>query len=90
MHKSLFVGALALLAGTDLEGDGVLPHTWLVDRAGRLRGSHSGLVSERSLRQAVEALLDEPQPPEGELAAPPPSTGVDSATSNGTEPSSGP
>lgn len=50
---------LDLLGETDFRGEGVVPHTWLVDRDGRLRASHAGLVSERSLRRAIGTLLDE-------------------------------
>jgi len=38
----------------------VIPHTWIVDRAGRVRVSHSGLATESGLRRACERLLDEP------------------------------
>ena len=50
---------LAPLDGTPWAGEGVIPHTWLVDRAGRLRASHSGRVSERSLRVACRRLVAE-------------------------------
>jgi len=38
---------------------GVLPQTWLIDRAGRVRASVEGLVSERGLRRACDELLAE-------------------------------
>jgi thiol-disulfide isomerase/thioredoxin len=38
---------------------GVLPHSWLIDRQGRLRASHAGLATERSFRRACETLLAE-------------------------------
>ena len=50
----------AALGGT-FEPPPVVPHTWLVDRAGRVRASRSGWVSERHLRAACEQLLDEDQ-----------------------------
>ena len=40
-------------------GEGVLPQTWLVDRRGRVRASHGGLVSASSLTRACESLLSE-------------------------------
>jgi peroxiredoxin len=46
------------LGGT-FEWNGVLPQTWLIDRAGRVRAAHSGLPVERSLRAACETLLRE-------------------------------
>lgn len=46
------------LAGP-LAGEGVLPHTWLIDRAGRVRASRPGLVSQDSLRRACDRLVDE-------------------------------
>ncbi len=45
--------------GAALAGGEVLPFTWLIDRHGRLRASHGGLVSETSLRRACRKLLDE-------------------------------
>jgi len=45
--------------GTTLGGGEVLPFTWLIDRHGRLRAAHGGLVSERSLRRACGKLLGE-------------------------------
>ncbi len=50
---------LRLLGGTSFEGQGVVPHTWIVDHQGRLRGSKAGVVSERSLRRAVRELIAE-------------------------------
>jgi len=38
---------------------GVIPHTWLIDRQGRMRASHSGLATHRSLRRASQKLLQE-------------------------------
>lgn len=38
---------------------GSLPQTWWIDRAGRVRGTHVGLVPERALRRASETLLRE-------------------------------
>jgi thiol-disulfide isomerase/thioredoxin len=49
--------------GGSLRDEGVLPHTWLIDRAGRVRASHAGLPSEGSLRRACRRLLAED--PEG-------------------------
>lgn len=40
-------------------GGSALPHTWIVDRQGRVRASHSGYASGRSLEKAVENLLRE-------------------------------
>jgi thiol-disulfide isomerase/thioredoxin len=40
-------------------GGSALPHTWIVDRQGRVRASHSGYASGRSLEKAVEKLLRE-------------------------------
>ena len=47
------------LSGTFRE-PGVIPHTWLIDRAGRVRASHSGLTTAGSLTRACRRLLDEP------------------------------
>lgn len=38
---------------------GVIPHTWLIDRQGRMRASHAGLATQRSLRRAAQELLAE-------------------------------
>ena len=38
---------------------GVLPYSWVIDRAGRVRASHAGYLLESSLRSAVRRLLDE-------------------------------
>jgi thiol-disulfide isomerase/thioredoxin len=46
--------------GTPFDYTNGIPHTWLVDRAGRIRASKIGVVSGRSLRRAVQRLLDEP------------------------------
>ena len=40
-------------------GSRALPHTWIVDRQGRVRASHSGFASGRSLKKAVGKLLRE-------------------------------
>jgi len=40
-------------------GSRALPHTWIVDRQGRVRASHSGFASGRSLEKAVGKLLRE-------------------------------
>lgn len=41
-------------------GDGsMLPHTWIVDRLGRVRVSHAGYASKRSLEKAVVRILRE-------------------------------
>ena len=40
-------------------GSRALPHTWIVDRQGRVRASHSGFASGRSLEKAVRKLLRE-------------------------------
>jgi thiol-disulfide isomerase/thioredoxin len=45
-----------------LAGGDVLPYTWLIDRAGRVRATHGGLPAEGSLRRACRELLDEPAP----------------------------
>lgn len=45
--------------GTTLGGGDVLPYTWLIDREGRLRAAHGGLVSEGSLRRTCRKLLNE-------------------------------
>jgi thiol-disulfide isomerase/thioredoxin len=39
---------------------GVIPHTWFIDREGRVRASHAGLATLRSLRRASGKLLAEP------------------------------
>lgn len=46
---------------------GTIPHTVLIDRAGRIRAVHSGLPSERSLERSCSELLAEsgPNPPAG-------------------------
>jgi thiol-disulfide isomerase/thioredoxin len=41
------------------QGEGVIPHSWLIDREGRVRASHAGLPSERSLRRVTQELLNE-------------------------------
>jgi thiol-disulfide isomerase/thioredoxin len=46
------------LSGT-FASSGVLPHTWLIDRQGRVRASHAGWATERSFRRACERLLAE-------------------------------
>lgn len=38
---------------------GVIPHTWLIDRAGRVRASHSGVASSAGFDRAARRLLDE-------------------------------
>jgi thiol-disulfide isomerase/thioredoxin len=38
---------------------GTIPHTWLIDREGRVRASHSGYASAGSLDAACRELLDE-------------------------------
>ena len=40
-------------------GGSALPHTWIVDRRGRVRVSHSGYASGGSLEKAVRKLLGE-------------------------------
>jgi thiol-disulfide isomerase/thioredoxin len=40
------------------QGEGVIPHTWLIDREGRIRVSHRGLATERALRKAALRLLE--------------------------------
>jgi len=37
-----------------------IPHTWLIDRSGRVRASHRGVLTESALRRACERLLEEP------------------------------
>jgi cytochrome c biogenesis protein CcmG/thiol:disulfide interchange protein DsbE len=49
---------IAPLEGT-FGGQGVLPTSWLIDAAGRVRAVHSGYLLESSLRSAVRRLLDE-------------------------------
>ncbi len=49
------VGAFA---GTFLT-DGTIPHSWLIDRAGRVRASHRGYLAEGSLLSACRTLLAE-------------------------------
>lgn len=39
--------------------DGTLPQTWLLDRRGRIRASHTGYASAASLDRACAALLEE-------------------------------
>ncbi len=39
---------------------GAIPHSWLIDRRGRVRASHTGAVSARSLERACRQLLEEP------------------------------
>jgi thiol-disulfide isomerase/thioredoxin len=51
--------ATGRLAGTVYEGEGVVPHHWLVDRGGRLRASRAGLLPESALRRALLELLAE-------------------------------
>lgn len=46
----------APLSGS-FEGASALPHTWIVDRQGRVRVSHSGYASGRSLENAVKRIL---------------------------------
>lgn len=41
------------------KGEGVIPHSWLIDRNGRVRASHAGLPSEGSLRRVTRKLLAE-------------------------------
>jgi thiol-disulfide isomerase/thioredoxin len=48
----------APLTGPFADGS-ALPHTWIVDRRSRVRASHSGYASGRSLEKAVEKLLRE-------------------------------
>lgn len=64
LTRELGIDYRVVLPGGPLQGtfrtEGVIPHTWLVDRAGRVRGSHSGLFTERSVRRACEKLLAEP------------------------------
>ncbi len=40
-----------------------LPTSFLIDRAGRIRGSYRGIVSEARLEEAISGLLDEPVAP---------------------------
>ena len=47
------------LVGSTFEGEGVVPHTWLVDRQGRVRASRAGWVSSKNLEAAVRPLLAE-------------------------------
>ena len=48
----------APLTGTFQDGS-ALPHTWIMDRQGRMRVSHSGYASGGSLEKAVLRLLGE-------------------------------
>jgi thiol-disulfide isomerase/thioredoxin len=42
-----------------LQPTGTIPQLWLIDRDGRVRASHVGLVPEHGLRQACTTLLTE-------------------------------
>lgn len=37
----------------------IIPHSWFIDRQGRVRASHSGYLTESALRAAVIELLEE-------------------------------
>ena len=50
---------LSGLGETTFRGRGVVPHTWLVDRQGRVRVSRAGLVAEGALRRACRLLIEE-------------------------------
>ncbi|MCP3981887.1 MAG: TlpA family protein disulfide reductase [bacterium] len=52
------VQAASPLRGT-FESPGTIPHTWLIDRRGRVRASHVGLVEQGSLMRACRTLLEE-------------------------------
>ena len=43
----------------------VIPHSWIVDRQGRVRASHAGYLTESALRAAVLPLLEEGAEEEG-------------------------
>ena len=45
--------------GPPLVARGMIPHTWIVDREGRVRVSHAGAASASALDRAVRALLGE-------------------------------
>ncbi len=47
------------LTGT-FRPSGSIPQTWLIDRRGRVRADHTGMVTESAFRKACERLLDEP------------------------------
>ena len=51
------------LVGTPFEGQGQVPHNWLIDRRGRLRASRAGALSVRTLRRALNLLLEEDAAP---------------------------
>ena len=57
-----FVSAASSVRGTVYEGEGVVPHIWFIDRAGRIRGSRAGVLPESALRSAARRLLDEAPP----------------------------
>lgn len=54
---------------------GLLPHTWILDREGRVRASHAGAASGRAFESAVRRLLAEDgaagQPPQRSSAVAP-------------------
>ena len=43
--------------GPPLVAQGMIPHTWIIDRAGRVRASHPGAASENAFDRAVQAVL---------------------------------
>jgi thiol-disulfide isomerase/thioredoxin len=49
----------ALPLGPPLVARGVIPHTWIVDRAGRVRASHAGAASGAAFARAIRAVLDD-------------------------------
>lgn len=63
LARELGIGYPVLLPGGGFHGtfatDGSIPQTWLIDRRGRVRSSHTGLATERSLRRACLELLAE-------------------------------
>ena len=63
VSRELGIGYPVMTMAGGLEGSfhepGVIPHSWFIDRRGRLRGSHSGVLSESALRHAVKRLLDD-------------------------------
>lgn len=50
----------ARLVGSFAVSD-VIPQTWVIDRKGRVRAAHRGVVSRRSLMRVGRQLLDEPR-----------------------------
>ncbi len=45
--------------GPPLEARGIIPHTWIVDRAGRVRASHAGAASGPAFARAIRTVIEE-------------------------------